>query len=159
MMVFKTGSDYTSPHKRKVLVQLAKNFCEKINNQYDKQEYCDRFLDQLIQCEQLHPGYGYTEAIEDQSGYVHCLVVAQLSENWWYNRCDVNVSALLINDKCNPKYPKVLLERLEHWGLKRGAGKIMLYSWNNRKGYHRAMERLGLNTHGYIYSREIQNEN
>jgi hypothetical protein len=57
------------------------------------------------------------------------------------------------------KVPKVLLERLELWGLKRGAGKIMLYSWNNRKGYHRAMERLGLNTHGYIYSREIQNEN
>ena len=65
---------------------------------------------------------------------------------------------MLTNKKCNPKYPLLLLERLEKWGAQRGAHSIIIFTWNNRKGYDRVMKRLGFNTTGYIYDRVIQNE-
>jgi hypothetical protein len=159
MMVLKKGKDYTSPERRKALVELAVNWVESTRNKYTDEPYCDRYLDQLINTEEMYPGFGFAEAIEDQSGYVHCLCTATVVENWWHNRCDVNITAMLINKKCNPKYPNVLLDRLEKWSAKREAQIIQLYSWSNRKGYHRAMERIGFEPFGYIYARKIQNEN
>lgn len=159
MMVIKKSKDYKSPDRREALVQCAKHWVESTRNKHSNEPFCDRYLDQLINTEQMYPGYGFAEAIEDQTGYIHCLIAATLMENYWHNRCDIHVLCLLINDKCNPKYPKVLLQRLEEWGAKRCAKTIQLHTWSTRKGYDRAMKRIGFEHFGYIYSRNITDEN
>lgn len=157
-MNIKPGAYYRSPERREALKQMVKSFVEDPKNNYAKDEYCDRFLNELINTETLYPGYGFARSVEANNGYIHCVLVAQLQENRWYNRCDVAILGLLTNKKCTPTHIRTLFNTLEQWGIEREAKAIVLNAWRDSPAMDRVMNRIGFKTLSKNYIREIHYE-
>tara|TARA_B100000029_G_C17493039_1_gene929792 strand:- start:65 stop:532 length:468 start_codon:yes stop_codon:yes gene_type:complete len=155
-MKFVTGQDYTSPSKRKILVDMAKQWVEHSKHHKNKLPYCDRYLDHLINLDILKQGYGYTQGIEDDDGYLHCLLVGELVENYWVQQCDGNVICLLTNRPYNPEYPKMLVDRFAEWCKARDCTNLYMFSWSPRKAYEKLFTNLDLEKSGYTYARKLK---
>jgi len=154
-MKFVNGQDYTTPEKRQTLVNMARQWVE--HHKHDKgKPYCDRWLDHMINLDIRKPGYGYTQGIEDDDGHLHCLIVGELMENYWIQSVDCSVIVLLTNRPCNPKYPKMLIDRFAEWGQRRDANMLYMFSWSDRPAYNRVFIRLGLEPAGYTYARKLK---
>ena len=118
--------------------------------------FCMRYLDYLLNLDIIKYGSGYTQGIEDDKGYLHCLIVGELIENMWIQQVDANVICLLTNRPYNTEYPKILVDRFAKWAQARDCTNLYMFSWSPRPVYKKLFTKLGLEKSGYTYTRKLK---
>ena len=150
------GRDYLTPDKRAVIVKMAKKWVNSQKHMQNGKPLCERYIDSLISIAEYKPGYGYAEGIEDDKGYLHCLLVGEMVENMWVQQIDANITCILTNRPNNPKYLPILVDRFFKWAQRRSAEEIYIYSWSFRPAYKKLFDRLGFEPAGYSYKRNCK---
>ena len=148
------GSDYQTPEQRQLLKTMAERWVNHHKHIQNGNPFSERYLDYLINLEQNRPGFGYAEGIEDDSGYLHCVLLAEITENMWVNEADANIIAILSNQKSEQKYLKILLQRFFDWADRRSCTEIYCFSWSMRPAYNRIFKQLGFEPAGYTFKRK-----
>lgn len=132
---------------------MAENFLKDFpqHGEWDAQH-----LNSLINIEEQYGRQrGYAKGVRED-GVLQCLLVAQMTANWWFDRHDCNIICILTKPKCNPKHTQYLIEHCEKWAQENNASSVFIDTWQMRPAYVRWAERIKYNKRSYVLQKELK---
>ena len=145
-----SGQDYNNEQGWQTLYRMVERHVnKKYPNEYDAQ-----WLNWMINLDK-QPN-GYTVGVETLDGVLQCLLIAEWHYNMWINQHDAQIVGMLTAPKCNPKYIKLCMDQAEWWAKEQDCASINIFTWDDRKAYHRWCSSRGYAIHQYTFSKELK---
>ena len=145
-----SGKDYDNEQGWQTLYRMVEHHVnKKYPNRYDAQ-----WLNWMIRLDE-QPN-GFTTGIENTDGELQCLLVAEWHYNMWIDERDAMIVGMLTAPRCNPKHIKLCMDQAEWWAKEQDCHSINIFTWDDRRAYHRWCNRHGYQLHQYTFTKELQ---